>query len=97
MIGDVGGRGIFVMEPHLLTGRELPECQALQWQCRLQLSAFFLSQRRDWTLAPFPHSGHLPHFPKLGSVFVPIWKCSHRGAKSGREAPQDSRQLHSPG
>lgn len=42
-------------------------------------------------------TGHLPHFPKLGSAFVPIWKCGCRGAKTSREAPQDSRQLPSRG
>lgn len=88
MTGEVGVRGIFIMEPHLLAGRELPKCQAIQRQSWLQLSTFFLSRAQ---------TGHLPHFPKLGSVFVPIWKCSCRGAESGREAPQDSRQLPSRG
>lgn len=82
MAGDVGVRGVLAMEPHLLARRELPKC--------LPVAALHL-------LSLLVQSGHLPCFPKLGSAFAPIWKCSHREAKSGREAPQDSHQLPSRG
>lgn len=39
MAGDVGTRGIFILEPHSFPGRELPKCQALQGQSWLPLSA----------------------------------------------------------
>lgn len=41
-------------------------------------------------------TGHSPHFPKLGSVFVQLWKCGCKGAEGSREALQDSGQFPSP-
>lgn len=84
--GDVGGRDIIILEPDWLAGRaltNLPGPSVVEPAVALSLPSLLVQ------------TGRLPHFPKVGSVFVPVWNCGCRGAKTSREAPQDRCQLPS--